>query len=752
MVTHQFKSLINIKGEPGKDGVQGPAGTFAAAYAHTLPASEEATVSMGGTETAKTVDFGIPRGLPGVNALANDAAVAAYVAATDTDTRSALEDVFTAKDTFFFNAADHGVVGDGVTDDTTSMQALLDAVPDGSTITAPPGAVYRSAGWVVPPGKSLHLDFKDATLLKITDAPIVKAEGVWDVEQSVGGVDTNMARSTVTVTDGSVFSPGDIVKVVADEAFLPSVSEKRLGSPGEFAIVTSVDGNAVDVSPRFYDEYTTNIRIFRAQPYKFTLNFKNADWGPGGGNVEWNQPMFQCVSMIGSEITGHVTRAPSTVFEMRGCLEPTVRGSVDYAPGATGYLIADHNSTGGQYYILSRECRHAFTDSGSSNEYNDDPSRYGRSMRASIYGASNGGTGAVFDTHSSGFGHSFHNIKVAGSGTSTGAVSGAGFSIRGIGHTYYNCEVHNALTGFQIHDQTRGEPVRVMPSTGHRFVNCKTSGVRTPFKVVKNDLEPTSVYDMDTLTIEGGVYEFGNDHIEVTNASVRFVDPTLIYTGKGLPGGFGAFFHFQQKAEIYGSLTLLARQVEEGSFGRIIRFANYAPGSGQYVDLDLFVQPSGWLRNNVASFVEFNDTVVGQVRGRFTGGMPSMASWSNAMKPPNQQSAIVRMERVNHMLNGTSWFEQTVSEGDNIVSHAGDDHVTIRLKGSTAVTAGRISDGVFPGQRLTLMMYALATGSVTIGNGSAAYNTRIGSDVTLNPGDVLPLLWDASLLTWVRAA
>jgi len=54
------------------------------------------------------------------------------------------------------NAADHGAVGDGQTDDTAAIQAALDAAADGPhVVTLPPGAYLISAELNVPPGVTL---------------------------------------------------------------------------------------------------------------------------------------------------------------------------------------------------------------------------------------------------------------------------------------------------------------------------------------------------------------------------------------------------------------------------------------------------------------------------------------------------------------------------------------------------------------------------------------------------------------------
>lgn len=73
--------------------LRGPAARITSVTAESIPAEEPATVDMTGPDQNRQFKFKVPRGLPGVNALENDSAVAAYVAATDSDTGGAVRSV-----------------------------------------------------------------------------------------------------------------------------------------------------------------------------------------------------------------------------------------------------------------------------------------------------------------------------------------------------------------------------------------------------------------------------------------------------------------------------------------------------------------------------------------------------------------------------------------------------------------------------------------------------------------------------------
>lgn len=80
------KGVPGDKGDPGDDGKTPQLD----ASATSVDAGQEATVEMSGTALAPHAHFSIPRGLPGVNAIENDEAVAAYVGAVDSATGLAL--------------------------------------------------------------------------------------------------------------------------------------------------------------------------------------------------------------------------------------------------------------------------------------------------------------------------------------------------------------------------------------------------------------------------------------------------------------------------------------------------------------------------------------------------------------------------------------------------------------------------------------------------------------------------------------
>lgn len=112
MVGVHLNHIGNLKGPKGDKGDKGDTGTFASASAVSVPAEQSASVTMSGPETARHVAFEIPRGLPGVNAVANDTATAGYLAATDSATHAEAVALADGRiDSFMAAQRSHQVVG-----------------------------------------------------------------------------------------------------------------------------------------------------------------------------------------------------------------------------------------------------------------------------------------------------------------------------------------------------------------------------------------------------------------------------------------------------------------------------------------------------------------------------------------------------------------------------------------------------------------------------------------------------------------
>lgn len=75
--------------------LRGPAARIVEVSAVDVPPTDPPFVEMTGPDQGRRITFGLRRGLPGVNAVENDEAVATYVGTPGTDTRTALDNRYT---------------------------------------------------------------------------------------------------------------------------------------------------------------------------------------------------------------------------------------------------------------------------------------------------------------------------------------------------------------------------------------------------------------------------------------------------------------------------------------------------------------------------------------------------------------------------------------------------------------------------------------------------------------------------------
>ena len=124
--------------------IVGPPGTFDQITVDTIAADAPASATIGGTPGNRTAHFNLPQGLPGVNAVDNDSAVATYIRAVGgSQTRTAIENAL-GRD--FLSAAALGVDQTGETPAHVALQAALN-------LAAAAGKRLKTAGviWLGAP-------------------------------------------------------------------------------------------------------------------------------------------------------------------------------------------------------------------------------------------------------------------------------------------------------------------------------------------------------------------------------------------------------------------------------------------------------------------------------------------------------------------------------------------------------------------------------------------------------------------------
>ncbi|WP_136054366.1 hypothetical protein [Microbacterium sp. K24] len=164
--------------------LRGPAARIIDVTVETLPADQPAEVEMTGPDQGRAFHFKTPRGLPGVNAVENDEAVATYLGASDSDTNAAVRAVI----------GSHAFVIDS---DYASLELALAAVAVGGTLEVRT-AWTRAATFTV--NKACTIRFARAGSITVSSASIAA--------MTVTASDVTIESAVIVGTGGSTAGSG----------------------------------------------------------------------------------------------------------------------------------------------------------------------------------------------------------------------------------------------------------------------------------------------------------------------------------------------------------------------------------------------------------------------------------------------------------------------------------------------------------------------------------------------------------------
>ncbi|MFJ2506338.1 glycosyl hydrolase family 28-related protein [Microbacterium sp. NPDC087592] len=183
--------------------LRGPAARIAEVTTETTAPGTLAQVFMTGPDQNRKFDFKIPRGaqgLPGVNGVENDEAMALLVDNEESETRTAISASFGWS--VLVTDPRFGAKGDGLTDDTAAIQAAIDFAfaQGGATVVVPPGVymIDADAGtsiWTNAGG----IQMRDGITFQIGAGATLKAK---PVTTPVSKIIRLVNCSDVTITGG----------------------------------------------------------------------------------------------------------------------------------------------------------------------------------------------------------------------------------------------------------------------------------------------------------------------------------------------------------------------------------------------------------------------------------------------------------------------------------------------------------------------------------------------------------------------
>ena len=398
------------------------------------------------------------RGFPGLNSVPTDEAIAALVGARDSNTGGALRDVLPTI-TGSVNAADFGIVGDGVANDTAALNVAIAATPTGGRLIIP-ALTYKLTSPLVDTGRSMQVEAYGATFVQASAQPAVRFTGQWEasttitsaVEGAVSGSGGLSPAVTVTFAGTVPWKRGDLVKLWGDNVIPGSTTDVSPAPAdafrvGQFFTVASVAGGSAVLLGSMRDPMTSGLRASRVSSHVVSWRggtFIGAAPSPTG--------MFVFQSLRAPSVRDVTIRnATGQAFSMASCYGYLIDScSVDWAlddpgVGAYGYGVDDNTSEFG----LVRGCRfhqprHGYSSTSSTTTIGQDsPMGHGRTFGTRVVDTIvSGSSNAAFDTHSTGQGIVFENCEAND--------APIGYQLRGNRNQVISSTVRNAEKGVRL--------------------------------------------------------------------------------------------------------------------------------------------------------------------------------------------------------------------------------------------------------------------------------------------------------------
>lgn len=407
-----------------------------------------------------------------------DANVAGFILDDGSDTRAAIDTVL-APDTI--SVAAYGATGDGVTDDTTAIQAAVTAGA-GKTVVLPPGTYLMSG--TVTVGSHTTLRGLGATVLIDGAGPAFDAEGTEGAEVALT-VNATAGARTVTAP-GHGLTAGSWIIVASDHE--PSSTAGL--TAGEMCQVDSVAGDVVTLRAPLFDSYATTdaahlvpvdvVQGVHVEGLRFTSDEPSTTSVVGvsfgfGVDMTMDGCHFTNCHYIGLRFRS-VTRGRVTSCTFVDALKTGLAYGVTVGNACVDIQMADCSGS---------RVRHVITIGGGAVEYRGIP--HGVHVSDSVATQC---TDAGFDVHPGATDITFADLMVHGSSQDGIVMQGTRYSITG-------CQVRgSARNGIYVQALTEGGPQGVI--RGNVITDSATNGIY---------VHATTGYPGNQAVVEGNIVD-----------------------------------------------------------------------------------------------------------------------------------------------------------------------------------------------------------------------------------------------------
>tara|TARA_R100000544_G_scaffold36047_1_gene23877 strand:- start:764 stop:2596 length:1833 start_codon:yes stop_codon:yes gene_type:complete len=388
----------------------------------------------------------------------------------------------------------------GVGDETKTIAAAFAGVPSGATVTCQKKYAFTSGVHFIN-DKSMTIDLKGSDVTTLSGNSFIWAEGSYSKQQSV----VSLTETTVTVTDGSVYSVGDVFKITSEDEHRDFWVAGRF--LGQFAIITDVSGNVLTLDRDIidWDYYLTNIICGVLNDYR--VDIKNVNISPEVSASDHPALITQLNLMKPKLVNINVSKTKDAGMLQASCYLPlnancSGRDLLDSSgTNNFGYAVELSSCEGAIIYGLRvNKCRHAYTNNAAS-------SSTGANLRCG------------YQTNTIVINGICHNATSGGWDTHPGAIN-----TRFIDCQAFNCDnfgqVRARETKF-INPYGRGNSRAILATTGKNpsTVNpvsgmlIQGADIDSQGTLVEYYLQSgTTIADTDvaTITIRGGFYSARN--------------------------------------------------------------------------------------------------------------------------------------------------------------------------------------------------------------------------------------------------